>query len=97
MKESAHMNRRGFFGLVGKLLAVGAAMGVAPSLLEPIEGAVDSCSRWAWVQVGGPSVDYIAAGENSSAASEVHFEGDPVRGWDALMEKIEADRLERKE
>ena len=31
------MNRRGFFGLVAKLAAVGAAMSVAPSLLVPIE------------------------------------------------------------
>lgn len=30
------MNRRGFFGLLGKLVAVGAAMSVAPAILEPV-------------------------------------------------------------
>jgi len=29
------MNRRGFFGLLGKLAAVGTAMSVHPALLEP--------------------------------------------------------------
>lgn len=30
------MNRRGFFGLLGKLVSVGVAMGVSPSILEPV-------------------------------------------------------------
>lgn len=34
------MNRRGFFGLLGKLLAVGAAIGVAPELLSPVQNAL---------------------------------------------------------
>lgn len=31
------MNRRGFFGLLGKLAQVGMAMGIAPELLAPIQ------------------------------------------------------------
>lgn len=31
------MNRRGFLGLLGKLVAVGTAMGVAPGLLKPVK------------------------------------------------------------
>lgn len=31
------MNRRGFFGLLSKLVTVGAAMSVAPELLAPIK------------------------------------------------------------
>ena len=34
------MNRRGFFGLLGKLVAVGVAMNVAPELLEPVKAVV---------------------------------------------------------
>ena len=34
------MNRRSFFGIVGKLCAVGTAVGVAPALLEPIQSVV---------------------------------------------------------
>jgi hypothetical protein len=38
------MNRRGFFGLLGKLAQVGMAMGIAPELLAPIQQApVDLC------------------------------------------------------
>jgi len=32
------MNRRGFLGLLGKLVAVGAAMGVPAEILKPVEG-----------------------------------------------------------
>jgi hypothetical protein len=35
------MNRRGFFGLLGKLLAVGTAMSVAPELLAPVKALTD--------------------------------------------------------
>lgn len=31
------MNRRGFFGLLGKLAAVGTAMSVSPAILKPVE------------------------------------------------------------
>lgn len=31
------MHRRGFLGLLGKLLEVGAAIGVAPALLAPFK------------------------------------------------------------
>lgn len=31
------MHRRGFLGLLGKLLEVGAAIGVAPALLAPFQ------------------------------------------------------------
>ena len=34
------MNRRGFFSLVGKLLAVGTAIGVDPRLLRPVKAAL---------------------------------------------------------
>lgn len=34
------MNRRGFFGLLGKLVAVGAAMAVASAILEPLQAKV---------------------------------------------------------
>lgn len=34
------MNRRGFFGLLGKLLAVGTAMSVSPKLLAPLKAVV---------------------------------------------------------
>lgn len=30
------MNRRGFLGMLGKLVAVGVAMGVAPKLMKPV-------------------------------------------------------------
>lgn len=31
------MKRRGFLGLLGQLLAVGSAIGVAPALLQPFK------------------------------------------------------------
>lgn len=31
------MNRRGFLGLLSKLVTVGSAIGVAPALLAPLE------------------------------------------------------------
>jgi hypothetical protein len=34
------MNRRGFLGLLGKLVGVGTAIGVHPALLAPLEAAV---------------------------------------------------------
>jgi hypothetical protein len=34
------MNRRGFFSLVGKLLAVGSAIGIDPRLLRPVKAAL---------------------------------------------------------
>lgn len=46
------MNRRGFLGLLGKLVTVGAAMGVAPGLIKPAE---EKLVKWfEWVQVSGP-------------------------------------------
>jgi hypothetical protein len=35
------MNRRGFFGLLGKLVAVGAAMRVDSALLAPVQAIVN--------------------------------------------------------
>ena len=35
------MNRRGFFGLLAKLVTVGTAMSVAPALLAPIKEVVE--------------------------------------------------------
>lgn len=37
------MKRRGFLGLLGKLLAVGGALGVAPEILEPVQARIVKC------------------------------------------------------
>lgn len=34
------MNRRGFFGLLGKLIAVGATLGISPEILAPVQAAL---------------------------------------------------------
>jgi hypothetical protein len=53
------MNRRGFFGMMGKLLAVGTAIGVSPKLLAPME---EKLEEWTsrFIQVGGPPIGEMA-------------------------------------
>jgi hypothetical protein len=64
------MNRRSFLDLVGKLVSVGAAMGVAPALLEPIRIRIQVKTQWVvvpmevrsiliecWGSAGGDSAD----------------------------------------
>ncbi len=37
------MNRRGFFGLIGKVAAVAVAIGVSPKLLAPAKRRIARC------------------------------------------------------
>lgn len=65
---SMKQTRRGFFGLLGKLTAVGAAMGVAPQLLKPVQEAFDvgrgdfTLMVWyKWGEADGVYIDGVKA------------------------------------
>lgn len=80
------MNRRGFLGMLGKLVAVGAAMGVSPALIAPAEKKI---SEWTyeWVQVGGPPIGEVGVdGEVYAFELKITGEGEPQQ-WMLDMEK----------
>jgi len=85
------VNRRGFLGWLGKCLAVGAALGVAPGLIQKAEKAIAAWT-YKWVQVGGPAWD--APGpvpDGATFAFELQITpGDgPVPKWYAVLEDLD--------
>lgn len=69
------MNRRGFLGMLGKLVAVGAAIGVSPTLIAPAEKKI---AEWTceWIQVGGPDIT-VPQPEGTCFAFELTITGSP--------------------
>lgn len=82
------MNRRGFFGLAGKLLAVGTAMGVSPGLLLPVKKKLEEWWTWEWVQVGGPDIS-LPQPAGTAFAFEIRMSGDgPEPEWVANLNQM---------
>ena len=70
------MNRRSFFGILGKLCAVGTAMSVSPALLEPIQKVVqqntmcyyDQMNKAFYFWKGGKWVKWVDEGPTYTLA-----------------------------
>jgi hypothetical protein len=66
--------------MLGKLAAVGTAMGVHPSIMEPVEKKL---AQWTatWVQVGGPDIT-VPQPDGTVFAFEIRMTGDgPEPEW----------------